>query len=292
MNAYCPHLGANLGLHGKVVGDCIECPFHGWTFDENGKCVSVPYGNGKNIPTTAKTKVWTSLEKNKFIYFWYHANDEEPHWEPTQVNGVDNNSYSIHATAEHFIDVHIQDIAENGVDLAHFNRIHGVTKIFGIPLLYWTYGGRIEVGEGKESHICRYPLTSTLVLFGWKTPYSLDISIQQDGPSSFFTTFWLPILGNFYVYHAPLPVKPMQQKMQTCVFGKWWVPKFIGKLILKEAGTQIDNERHIWAYKRYVQNPVLVNGDGKVGSFRRFFSQFYCEESKSFEEVMSDTLEW
>jgi hypothetical protein len=261
------------------------------TFDENGKCVKVPYGNGK-IPSNAKTKVWKSLEKNKFIYFWYHANNEEPHWEPTKVEGADTNHHVIHGTAEHYIDVHIQDIAENGVDLAHFNRIHGCTKLFGIPVLYWTYKGSIEVGEGEKSHICRYPLNSRLVLFGWETFYSIDITIQQDGPSSFYTTFKLPILGSFYVYHSPLPVKPMQQKMQTAVFGPWWVPKIVGKLILREAGNQIDNERHIWAYKRFNSNPVLVNGDGKVGVFRRFFGQFYCEESKSFEDVMNDTLEW
>ena len=34
MDAYCPHMGANLGLGGKVKhGNCIECPFHGWLFD-------------------------------------------------------------------------------------------------------------------------------------------------------------------------------------------------------------------------------------------------------------------
>lgn len=45
VDAYCPHLGANLAVGGKVVGrSCIECPFHGWQFDgENGKCTRIPY---------------------------------------------------------------------------------------------------------------------------------------------------------------------------------------------------------------------------------------------------------
>ena len=29
LDAYCPHLGANLGL-GKVCGNSLECPFHAW----------------------------------------------------------------------------------------------------------------------------------------------------------------------------------------------------------------------------------------------------------------------
>ncbi|XP_042148709.1 cholesterol 7-desaturase nvd 1-like [Ixodes scapularis] len=46
MDAYCPHLGANLGVMGRVVGDCIECPFHGWRFrGEDGVCTHVPYAS-------------------------------------------------------------------------------------------------------------------------------------------------------------------------------------------------------------------------------------------------------
>lgn len=44
VDAYCPHLGANLAVGGRVVGGCIECPFHGWQFRGNdGKCVRIPY---------------------------------------------------------------------------------------------------------------------------------------------------------------------------------------------------------------------------------------------------------
>lgn len=44
VDAYCPHLGANLAVGGRVLGDCIECPFHGWQFQgSDGKCVKVPY---------------------------------------------------------------------------------------------------------------------------------------------------------------------------------------------------------------------------------------------------------
>lgn len=43
-DAYCPHLGAHLGVMGRVVGDCIECPFHGWRFSgKDGACTHVPY---------------------------------------------------------------------------------------------------------------------------------------------------------------------------------------------------------------------------------------------------------
>jgi phenylpropionate dioxygenase-like ring-hydroxylating dioxygenase large terminal subunit len=37
----CPHRGVALSL-GKVKDGCITCPFHGWRFDGNGRCVKVP----------------------------------------------------------------------------------------------------------------------------------------------------------------------------------------------------------------------------------------------------------
>lgn len=47
-DAYCPHLGAHLGIGGKVIGDCIECPFHLWSFrSTDGECVKVPYSTAE-----------------------------------------------------------------------------------------------------------------------------------------------------------------------------------------------------------------------------------------------------
>lgn len=44
LDAYCPHMGANLGVGGRVIGDTIECPFHQWRFrGSDGKCINIPY---------------------------------------------------------------------------------------------------------------------------------------------------------------------------------------------------------------------------------------------------------
>ena len=41
-DAHCPHLGAHLGVGGRVCGDGIICPFHGWRFDGRGRLAEVP----------------------------------------------------------------------------------------------------------------------------------------------------------------------------------------------------------------------------------------------------------
>lgn len=59
VDAYCPHLGANLAAGGRVLGDCIECPFHGWQFQgSDGKCVRIPYAEkGERHTRTLQIKV-------------------------------------------------------------------------------------------------------------------------------------------------------------------------------------------------------------------------------------------
>jgi nitrite reductase/ring-hydroxylating ferredoxin subunit len=38
-DAFCPHQGAHLGHGGRIDDDCIRCPFHGFYFDAEGRCI-------------------------------------------------------------------------------------------------------------------------------------------------------------------------------------------------------------------------------------------------------------
>ena len=71
LDAYCPHLGAHLGVGGTVEGDTIQCPFHGWRFDGNGVCVDVPYA--KCIPANSGLTRWPVVERNGLVMVWHHA---------------------------------------------------------------------------------------------------------------------------------------------------------------------------------------------------------------------------
>jgi phenylpropionate dioxygenase-like ring-hydroxylating dioxygenase large terminal subunit len=38
-DAFCPHQGAHLGHGGRLEGECLRCPFHGFYFDADGRCI-------------------------------------------------------------------------------------------------------------------------------------------------------------------------------------------------------------------------------------------------------------
>ena len=43
MDAYCQHLGANMGVGGEVEGENIVCPWHGWRWRGDGTNAEIPY---------------------------------------------------------------------------------------------------------------------------------------------------------------------------------------------------------------------------------------------------------
>lgn len=107
MNAYCPHLGANLGVGGIVKGDCIKCPFHGWQFDgETGQCVNIPYTD--KVPAFAKTKVWHSIERNGIICVWFDAEGREPPYLPEDLPQIVTKKWTYRGCCVHYVNAHIQ----------------------------------------------------------------------------------------------------------------------------------------------------------------------------------------
>ncbi len=79
LDAYCPHLGAHLGSDGgRIEGDTVACPFHGWRFDSEGHCVEIPYA--QKIPERARDALgaWPVKETNGFIAIWHDPEDNPP----------------------------------------------------------------------------------------------------------------------------------------------------------------------------------------------------------------------
>jgi phenylpropionate dioxygenase-like ring-hydroxylating dioxygenase large terminal subunit len=74
----CAHRQAPLSL-GEVVGDNIQCGYHGLTFDRSGSCVRVP--SQKLIPPGACVRAYPVAEKQGFIHLW--TGDREPSLEET-----------------------------------------------------------------------------------------------------------------------------------------------------------------------------------------------------------------
>ncbi|XP_061555133.1 cholesterol 7-desaturase nvd isoform X3 [Phycodurus eques] len=135
LDAYCPHLGANLAVGGRVVGNCIECPFHGWQFRGNdGKCERIPYA--EKVPDFAKVDVWPSCEVNSQILVWFHCDGEDPQWIVPEQDEITRGEWVYRGRTEHFVSAHIEEIPENAADLSHLTHLHTPGIVSGVDLRY------------------------------------------------------------------------------------------------------------------------------------------------------------
>ncbi len=155
LDAHCPHLGAHLAVGGRVEGDCLRCPFHGWKFDgASGACVDIPYGDATRVPPRARARSYPTLERNHMIWAWYHAAGGDPFYDVPEVPEFHDDAWSPIIVRDFEIRVAAQDMAENNVDFSHFQFVHGTE---GIPedefIVEGTYkkttgGGGTFVREG------------------------------------------------------------------------------------------------------------------------------------------------
>jgi phenylpropionate dioxygenase-like ring-hydroxylating dioxygenase large terminal subunit len=64
----CIHRGGSLA-GGKVQKDCIQCPYHGWQFDAEGHCQTIPsLGKAAKIPARARIDAYPTLERYGLIF--------------------------------------------------------------------------------------------------------------------------------------------------------------------------------------------------------------------------------
>lgn len=55
-DARCPHKGADLG-DGRLKGNAVECPYHGFLFNSEGTCTLTPaMGRNARIPGSLKIR--------------------------------------------------------------------------------------------------------------------------------------------------------------------------------------------------------------------------------------------
>ena len=80
LSGHCRHLGAHIGHGGKVVGDCVECPFHGWRWGPDGTNRYIPYQPDR--PNRALTlRVFPVREQYDCVFLWHQPNGAPPRWE-------------------------------------------------------------------------------------------------------------------------------------------------------------------------------------------------------------------
>ncbi len=130
MNNACVHRGASLA-HGSIKQDCIICPYHGWEYQPDGRCVKIPSQSiSATIPTAAKITSYPVQEKYGWI--WLYLGDNEPEALPAIPNFPQVELGHLRSIQGEFgWNADYERVLENGLDFAHAPFVHAGS--FGNP---------------------------------------------------------------------------------------------------------------------------------------------------------------
>ena len=271
MEAFCPHLGAHLGHGGKVQGDALTCPFHGWQFDGDGLCVNVPYARA--IPKRAKEgpclHSYPVQERNQMIWAWYHPRRVAPLWDLDDLPELSDPDWSPVDCYDWEIESPIQESGENGVDIAHFVTVHGA---LAMPKAEITLDGHRR--ETKLAALA--PAIDDEGNVDFARTETIDLVSCNCGPGMSTQTFTRKL--KTAMLGAVTPITATRLKLRFAFTKPRNISAQFNMLadgMIAEIVRQVEQDIPIWEHKKYVESPLLCDGDGPIAKYRRWFSQFY-----------------
>lgn len=119
----CLHRNAPLS-RGDLFDGCIACPYHGWTYDGDGRCVIVPSESHEPRPRPGlQVQRFPTLERDGLIWVWMGDPDRAGDKEPFRMPHAGERGWSTYYMLTDF-DGDVTDLVENFMDVPHTEFVH------------------------------------------------------------------------------------------------------------------------------------------------------------------------
>jgi phenylpropionate dioxygenase-like ring-hydroxylating dioxygenase large terminal subunit len=275
-DAFCPHLGAHLG-HGGIVKGCeIECPFHGWEFDAEGRNTDIPYSKRTNAK--ARLRTFPTIERNGLVMAWYHPDEAvEPMWEIPEIPEfatAGQGEFASPTFRQYTVQAAWQELAENGADPAHFRYVHQTETVPEVEE-YHSEGVHAVMRSSQKFPTPRGVVEGRIDVDNW-------------GPGFAITKFSGIVDTYLMGCNTPIDADSCQLNFTFTVreLGDEGFTSSVGQAFVDEVHKQVLEDGPIWENKAHLVRPALADTDGPFTRFRKWAAQFYAEP------VESDRLVW
>jgi nitrite reductase/ring-hydroxylating ferredoxin subunit len=278
-DAFCPHLGTHLGYGGRVVDDCLRCPFHGWEFGSGGECRRVPYSN--HLPRVGIRTYPVALLGN-LCFVWFHPDpDVPPAWDLPDLPEIAAPDPTATAAPRYRrrVTMRWQDVGENACDVAHFSLLHGTGEVSDVRIAQ----------EGPYRRLTmRTPLSAEgdVVEASWSTehhgPGVIVNRVDVAGVSILNVTAISPIDGRDVDYRmswAPVPDKGTDRRTNL-----------VARLFIRRMMSNSDQDIVIFENKIYHKRPRIVPEDSNVLDYRRWVGQFLDHATAGGRVLIDSTI--
>jgi phenylpropionate dioxygenase-like ring-hydroxylating dioxygenase large terminal subunit len=278
IEAHCKHLGAHIGHGGTVVGDCVQCPFHGWRWGPDGTNRYIPYQPDRPNKVL-RLRVFPVREQYDCVFIWHQPDGKEPQWEMPDIfrkfPQFETDPVAYYRAYPEFSrraerePVHPQIVAENAPDSAHFEYVHHATVTPRV--LDW------KIVDQEWQFVAGWP------------------DARSDNPEDLALRFHSHLFGlggaisvfeGAQNHRLIFTCTPVDDECSDLFYSIWW-PRLAGDasdvpqgklraLIEKQFLSTVFDDLQIWRYQKYVTNPALSKQDAKgYMALRKWATQFY-----------------
>ncbi|MDI3408779.1 Rieske 2Fe-2S domain-containing protein [Streptomyces cavernicola] len=287
LNAYCPHMGGNLA-HGTVKGDAVACPFHDWRWSGNGRCAGIPYA--RRVPPRARTRSWTTLERNKQLFVWHDPEGNPPPADVTipeipGVHGPEAGEWSEWTWKTLRVEgSNCREIVDNVVDMAHFFYVH-----YSFP----EYFKNVFEGHIANQYMESSPRPD--LELGTLSAGNLRSDASYYGPSYMIDYLYSDVGGGLEMEVVLINCHyPIDENSFLLQYGAI-VKKLPGmtdeqaddtaRQTAEGVAVGFEQDVEIWKNKTRIDNPLLTEEDGPVYQLRRWYEQFYVDAADVKDEM-------
>jgi phthalate 4,5-dioxygenase oxygenase subunit len=143
IDEFCAHRCVSLWF-GRNEENGLRCPYHGWKFDVNGKCVDVP-SESPEFCTNIKLKSYPLVEKGGILWTYMGDPENQP---PLPEYEVCNVSAEQRFVSKRYQESNWLQALEGGIDSSHVSFLHS-HNLEKDPLFKGTKGNKYNLSDLK-----------------------------------------------------------------------------------------------------------------------------------------------
>lgn len=170
--------------HGQLVGDRIQCGYHGFQFSAQGQCEFIP--STKRIPRNSSVLSFKLVERGGLVWIWIGDEDRA---DKALIPDTSHFEVGSNTSEYNSLDANYQLLIENLLDFSHVTFVHadqqGHAKLAEVVPEARVEGNRV-ISSRVMPDATVPPLWHRIMKLPLGAPMSLEQNFEFNAPSAVF----------------------------------------------------------------------------------------------------------
>jgi phenylpropionate dioxygenase-like ring-hydroxylating dioxygenase large terminal subunit len=287
----CSHRGGSLA-GGKVRGDCVECPYHGWRFDGAGVCVKIPSlgpvdGAAGSAKIPARTKIDSYPVQEKYGLIFCFLGDLPEAERPPIMEIPEYGREGWRATVQQpgVWNIDYKRSIENSIDPAHNEYVHDTHGFSGERDDYRVHELNIKetawgIGFFNKMHSPPLPEARMRAASGRTENAFIEAGTGNHGPSAVWTHIHPSPHAHIHQYLYETPIDETHTQVYLVTLRNFLTTEDDDKRIMDRNMYVALQDKAVLEDVEPVETPrtntheVLMPADVPIARFREFCKQW------------------